>query len=61
MTTRPLCGEADYRAALACAEIFFDLPEEPHPDSEEGARFGALITLIEAYEREHYPLIQEAG
>lgn len=44
----PIRTEADYHAALVRAEAFFDAPEEPDPDSEEGAYFEALITLIEA-------------
>jgi HTH-type transcriptional regulator / antitoxin HigA len=52
----PIRTEADCRAALALAEAFFDAPEEPTPDSEEGAYFEALITLIEAWERKHYPV-----
>lgn len=55
-TLHPIRTEADYRAALARAEAIFDLPEEPDPDSEEGAFFEALITLIEAWERKHYPI-----
>ncbi|MDD2670102.1 hypothetical protein [Zoogloea sp.] len=47
----PIRTEADYRAALKVAEAFFDAPEEPDPDSEEGVDFEALITLIEAWER----------
>lgn len=54
LTLFPIRTEADYRAALARAEAFFDAPEEPDPDSEEGAYFEALITLIEAWERKHY-------
>lgn len=53
---RPLRTEADYRAALAQAEALFGLPDEPDPGSELGAHFDALITLIEAYERRHYPV-----
>jgi HTH-type transcriptional regulator/antitoxin HigA len=53
---KPIRTEADYRAALKTAEMFFDAPEEPSPDSEEGAYFEALLTLIEAYERKHYPV-----
>lgn len=49
-------SEADYRAALKTAEAFFDAPEEPDPASEEGGFFEALLTLIEAYERKHYPV-----
>lgn len=56
LTLRPLRTEADYRAALLRAEALFDLPEEPDPDSELGAYFDALVTLIEAYERKHYPI-----
>lgn len=56
LTLHPIRTEADYRAALARAEAIFDLPEEPDPDSEEGAFFEALITLIEAWERKHYPV-----
>lgn len=55
-TLHPIRTEGDYRAALKRAEAFFDAPEEPDPDSEEGALFEALITLIEAYERKHYPV-----
>ncbi len=49
-TLHPIRTEADYQAALQRAEAFFDAPEEPEPDSEEGAYFEALITLIQAYE-----------
>lgn len=56
LTLLPIRTEVDYRAALARAEAFFDAPEEPDPDSEEGAYFEALITLIEAWERKHYPI-----
>lgn len=52
----PIRNEADYRAALKTAEAFFDAADEPDPSSEEGAFFDALITLIEAYERKHYPV-----
>lgn len=56
LTLHPIRTEADYRAALARVEAVFDAPEEPDPDSEEGACFEALITLIEAWERKHYPI-----
>lgn len=56
MELKPIRTEADYRAALAQAERLFDLPDEPAPDSEDGAYFDALLTLIEAYERKHYPV-----
>lgn len=53
---KPIRTEADYQAALKAAEAFFDAPHEPDPDSEEGAVFDALLTLIEAYERRHFPI-----
>lgn len=59
MTTfqlKPIRTESDYQAALKAAEAFFDAPAEPDPDSEEGAILDALVTLIEAYERKHYPI-----
>ena len=56
LTLYPIRNEADYRQALKQAEAFFDAAQEPDPDSEEGAYFEALITLIEAYERKHHPI-----
>jgi HTH-type transcriptional regulator/antitoxin HigA len=53
---KPIHTEADYRAALKATEAVFDAAEEPDPDSELGMHFDALITLIEAYERKHYPI-----
>lgn len=50
----PIRTEQDYRAALQRAEPYFD--NEPEPDSEAGAHFEALITLIEVYEAKHYPI-----
>lgn len=52
----PIRTEDDYQAALKVAEAVFDAPSELDPDSDEGARFEALITLIESYERKHYPI-----
>ena len=52
----PIRTEDDYMAALKAVEAVFDAPAEPDTDSDEGARFEALITLIEAYERKHYPI-----
>ena len=51
---RPIRTEADYKAALAAVSPLFD--NEPEPGSEEEACFDALCTLIEAYERKHYPM-----
>lgn len=54
LQVRPIRTEADYRAALAAVSPLFD--NELDPDSDEGAVFDALVTLIEAYERRHYPV-----
>jgi len=53
-TPRPIRTDSDYRAALKLATPYFD--HEPEPDSEAGAHFEALLTLIEAYEAKHYPI-----
>ena len=50
---RPIRTDADYRAALALVAPYFD--NEPEIDSDAGAHFEAMVTLIEAYEAKHYP------
>ncbi len=52
----PIRTESDYKAALVRAEAYFDAEEEPDPDSDEGAHFEALLTLIQGYEAKHFPL-----
>ncbi len=42
-------------AALREASILVD--KDPSPDTPEGERLEALSTLIEAYERKHYPRV----
>lgn len=54
MDIRPIRTEADYRAALAEVAPLFD--REPEPGTLQGDRFDVLVTLIEAYEREHFPI-----
>jgi HTH-type transcriptional regulator/antitoxin HigA len=54
MDIHPIRNETDYENALKAVSPYFD--NEPEPGSEEGDRFEILITLIEAYERKHYPL-----
>ena len=51
---RPIRTDSDYRAALAMVAPYFD--NEPEIDSDAGAHFEAMLTLIEAYEARHYPL-----
>ena len=52
MELRPIRTETDYQAALKEIEILFDaLPNTPEFD-----RLDLLSTLVEAYERVHYPI-----
>lgn len=51
---RPLRTGADYEAALAEYESYFD--HEPQPETEEAYRFEVLGILLARYEEEHYPL-----
>ena len=50
----PIRTPADYKAALALVAPYFD--NEPEIDSDAGAHFEAMVTLIEAYEAKHYPI-----
>ncbi len=51
---RPIRTDADYRAALALVAPYF--ANAPEIDSDAGAHFEAMVTLIEAYEARHYPM-----
>ena len=50
----PIRTDADYQNALKLVAPYFD--NEPELDSDAGAHFEALLTLIEAYEAKHYPI-----
>lgn len=52
MDIRPIRGEADYERALQRVEELWDSVE----GSAESDELDILATLIEAYEREHYPV-----
>lgn len=52
MDIKPIRSEADYERALRRVEILWDSPQGS-PASDE---LDILATLIEAYEREHYPI-----
>lgn len=52
MDIRPIRNEADYKNALREVSVYFD--NEPEIGSKDGDRFEILLTLIEAYENEHY-------
>ena len=51
---RPIRNAADYKAALALAARYFD--NEPESDSDAGAHFEAMLTLIEVYEARNCPI-----
>ena len=50
----PIRTDADYQQALNLVAPYFD--NEPELDSDAGAHFEAMVTLIEAYEAKHYPI-----
>ncbi|HMV39907.1 MAG TPA: transcriptional regulator [Plasticicumulans sp.] len=52
MEIRPVRTESDYRATLAEIETLMNAGA----GTPEGDRLDVLVTLVEAYERQHYPL-----
>ncbi|MDF1821840.1 MAG: transcriptional regulator [Alcanivoracaceae bacterium] len=52
MDIRPVKTEADYQATLKEIESLMSA----EAGSEEGDRLDVLVTLVEAYERQHYPV-----
>ena len=52
MEIRPIKTEADYEATLKEIEGLMSA----EPDSPQGDRLDVLVTLVEAYEREHFPI-----
>ena len=52
MEVKPIKTDADYRASLQEIETLM----AARPDTPEGERLDVLATLVEAYERKHYPL-----
>ena len=57
MDIQPLRSRADYEPALRRVEELWDSAE----GSTEGDEVDILTTLIEAYEREHYPPSEPAA
>jgi HTH-type transcriptional regulator/antitoxin HigA len=51
---RPIRTEADYEAALAAIEPYFE--NEPEAGTPEADRFDILAALIGAYESEHWQI-----
>jgi HTH-type transcriptional regulator / antitoxin HigA len=52
MELRPIRTEADYQAALQEIELLFDAA----PDTPEYDRLDVLSTLVEVYEKMHFPI-----
>ncbi len=52
MDIHPVKSDADYRRTLQEIETLMTAG----PGSEEGDRLDVLVTLVEAYERQHFPL-----
>ena len=49
---KPIKTDADYRAVLTEIEMLMTA----EPDTAEGEKLDVLVTLVEAYEKKHYPL-----
>jgi HTH-type transcriptional regulator/antitoxin HigA len=54
MDIKPIKSDADYRATLKEIESLMTA----EPGTAEGERLDVLATLVEAWERKHYPLDQ---
>lgn len=52
MTPRPIHSDAEYRAALAQIEALWNAPES----SDAADMLDLLALLVEAYEKQHYPI-----
>ncbi|MGD0945968.1 MAG: transcriptional regulator [Candidatus Binatia bacterium] len=52
MDIKPLKTKAAYRAALKEIESLMTA----RPNSPEGERLDVMVTLVEAYERKHFPM-----
>lgn len=52
MNIKPIKTRADYKASLKTVESLMDATA----NSPEGDRLDVLVTLIEAYERKHFPM-----
>ncbi|MBK6865488.1 MAG: transcriptional regulator [Ideonella sp.] len=52
MDIKPIRTKADYRAALKAVESFMGAKAR----TPDGDRLDVLVTLIEGYERQHFPM-----
>jgi HTH-type transcriptional regulator/antitoxin HigA len=53
VTVRPIRTEADYESALLEIDSLMDAG----PDTPEGDRLDVLVTLVQAYEVRHHPVL----
>jgi len=53
MDITPIKTDADYRAALAEIEALMNA----EPDTPDGDRLDVVVTLVEAYEARHFPIV----
>lgn len=53
MDIRPIKTDSDYQHALSMIETIFDA----QPNTPEGDQLDILVTLIEAYEAQQYPMV----
>jgi HTH-type transcriptional regulator / antitoxin HigA len=56
MEILPIRTKADYRRTLKEIETLMDAA----PKSQKGERLDVLVTLVEGYERKHFPLAAES-
>lgn len=54
MEITPIRTANDYRAALREVSALVD--KDPAPETPDGERLDVLSTLVEAWERKHYPI-----
>lgn len=52
MDIKPIRTDADYRVTLTTIETLM----MAEPDTPQGEHLDVLVTLVEAYERKHFPL-----
>ena len=52
MNIKPIHNEDDYKATLEAIEMLM----MAEPGTPDGERLDVLVTLVEAWEREHYPM-----
>ncbi len=54
MDIRPIHDEGAYKAAMK--EISMLMDQDPEPGTPEGDRLEVMVTLVQAYEAEHFPI-----